>query len=67
MDRPTPAAFLQRLPELGIDIDEDDNPLVELRKVELFRSILTIAGIDHASEITAVQRAVRAFQQGSNP
>ncbi|GAA3275136.1 hypothetical protein Dvina_03275 [Dactylosporangium vinaceum] len=57
MTRParlTPAACLARLPEPVLEIDEDDNPLDDLRAVELRRSVLAIAGLDHVSEMRLV-------------
>jgi hypothetical protein len=50
----TPADCLRRLPEPTLDIDEHDNPLDDRHHVELRRSILAIAELDHVSEITLV-------------
>ena len=55
----TPAACLRRLPVPTLDIDED-NPLNDPRHIELRRSILAIAELDHVSEITLVQAVVAA-------
>ena len=57
--RLTPAACLARLPELILEIDEDDNLLDDLRAVELHRSVLSIAGLDHVSEMRLVDEFVR--------
>ena len=60
----TPAACLKRLVEPALDIDEDDNPLDNVRQVELRRSVLTIAELDHVSEITLVRAVLAATRQG---
>jgi hypothetical protein len=56
----TPAACLERLPEATLDIDEDDNPLDDPNSIELRRSILVIAELDHVSEMALVDQVVAA-------
>jgi hypothetical protein len=56
----TPAACIDQLPEPGLEIDEDDNPLNDLQSIELRRSVLTIAELDHASEMALVEEIVAA-------
>jgi hypothetical protein len=62
--RLNPATCLNRLPEPTLDIDESDNPLDDMRQVELRRSILTLAGLDHVAEITLVRSIVAAYRKG---
>jgi hypothetical protein len=49
---------LSRLAEPALDIDETDNPLKDLQSVDLRRSVLSLAGLDHASEIALVNEIV---------
>ncbi|GAA0931072.1 hypothetical protein [Virgisporangium aurantiacum] len=61
MDRPRPgeltrAALLDKLPEPALDLD-DDAAAAGVRRYELRRSILTIAELDHGSEIRIVRAA----------
>jgi hypothetical protein len=59
--RLTPAALLRRLPEAELE-PEDDDPTQEMRRVELRRSVFTIGGLDHVSEITLVNAVVDAVR-----
>jgi hypothetical protein len=57
----TPAECLRRLPEPTLDID-GDNPLDDPQRINLRRSILPIAKLNHVSEITLVQSVVAAVR-----
>jgi hypothetical protein len=62
--RLSPAACLRRLPEPALDIDEHDNPLTDSRRVELRRSVLTLAEVNHVAEIRLVQAVVERLRRG---
>lgn len=57
----TPAACLSRLPEPVLDLDSDVLG-EDLRRVELRRSILALAELDHVSEILLVEAVVAAWR-----
>jgi hypothetical protein len=63
-DPADPAGLLRRLPPPTLDLDEDDG--AELRRAELRRSILEIAGIDHAREISLVRAVVARIRDGGS-
>jgi hypothetical protein len=52
----TRAAFLDKLPEPALDLD-DAAAAEDVRRYELRRSILTIAELDHGTEIGIVRAA----------
>lgn len=53
----TPSECLDRLPEPSLETSEDESG-DELRRAELRRSVLAIAGLNHVSETAMVRNAV---------